>query len=61
MKLEGSGKKYKYVYSDDNNFIRQNYFPESFNNPIVFYNPQNHGREKFLKERLNKLWKNRYE
>ena len=41
-------------------FVEQNYFPESFANTPVFYTPQNEGREKFLKERLEKLWQDRY-
>ena len=60
MKSEGYGKDYKYAHSYDNHFVEQNYFPESFTQPPVFYNPQNEGREKFLKERLSKLWKDRY-
>ena len=46
--------------------IRQNgigmddYLDRFFNAPPQFYNPQNEGREKFLKERLEKLWKDRY-
>ena len=60
MKSEGYGKDYKYAHSFDNHFVEQNYFPDFFNAPPQFYNPQNEGREKFLKERLGKLWKDRY-
>ena len=60
MKSEGYGKDYKYAHSFDNHFVEQNYFPEIFNTAPQFYNPQNEGREKFLKERLGKLWKDRY-
>jgi len=60
MKSEGYGKDYKYAHSFDNHFVEQNYFPEFFNTTPQFYNPQNEGREKFLKERLGKLWKDRY-
>ena len=60
MRSEGYGKDYKYTHSYDNHFVEQNYFPESFSNTPVFYSPQNEGRERFLKERLSKLWKNRY-
>jgi len=60
MKSEGYGKDYKYTHSFDNHFVEQNYFPEFFNIPPRFYNPQNEGREKFLKERLSKIWKDRY-
>ena len=60
MKSKGYGKNYKYTHSYDNHFVKQNYFPETFTDPPVFYNPQSAGREKFLKERLDKLWKDRY-
>ena len=60
MKSEGFGKDYQYAHSFDNHFVKQNYFPETFNDLPVFYNPQSEGREKFLKERLDKLWTNRY-
>jgi putative ATPase len=60
MKSEGYGEDYKYAHAYDNNFVKQNYFPETFTEPPVFYSPENEGREKFLKERLDKLWTNRY-
>jgi len=61
MKSEGYGKNYKYAHSYGEHFVEQNYFPESFKNTPQFYSPQNEGREKFLKERLGKLWKDRYQ
>ena len=61
MKSEGYGKDYKYAHSYDKHFVYQNYFPESFKTVPQFYNPQNEGREKFLKERLSNLWKDRYQ
>ncbi len=60
MKNEGYGKNYKYPHSFENHFIEQSYFPETFDTSPSFYNPTNEGREKFLKERLSKLWKNRF-
>ena len=60
MESEGYVQDYKYVHSYDNHFEEQNYFPETFLDSPVFYYPQNTGREKFIKERLEKLWKNRY-
>ena len=60
MKEEGYGKDYKYSHDYKNHFVKQNYFPETFDAPILFYIPGNEGREKFLKERLEKLWQNRY-
>ena len=54
------GKSYQYSHDFNQHFIEQNYFPETFKKEIVFYLPTNMGREKFLKERLEKIWKNRY-
>ena len=60
MKEIGFGKNYKYSHDYDNHFIKQNYFPETFVEPPVFYYPEDEGREKFIKERLEKFWKERY-
>ena len=60
MKNTGYGKDYKYSHDYDNHFVEQDYFPETFDKPSVFYIPGNEGREKFLKERLEKLWQDRY-
>ena len=60
MKNEGYGKNYKYAHSFPDHFVNDNYMPESFTETPSFYNPSNQGREKFLKERLNKLWKDRF-
>jgi putative ATPase len=60
MKENGFGENYKYSHDYDNHFIKQNYFPETFNKPPVFYYPEDEGREKFIKERLEKFWKERY-
>ncbi|MDP6936350.1 MAG: replication-associated recombination protein A [Candidatus Marinimicrobia bacterium] len=60
MKSEGYGKTYKYPHSYENHFVEQHYFPETFSNSPLFYSPENEGREKFLKERLEKLWPERY-
>ena len=60
MKNEGYGKNYKYAHSFPDHFVNDNYMPENFTETPSFYNPSNQGREKFLKERLNKLWKDRF-
>ena len=60
MKNEGYGKNYKYAHSYPDHFVNDNYMPEDFTETPSFYNPSNQGREKFLKERLNKLWKDRF-
>ena len=60
MRDAGYGKGYQYSHEYDNHFVKQNYFPETFDKAAVFYIPGNEGREKFLKERLKKLWQDRY-
>ena len=60
MKEAGFGENYKYHHAYEDHFIKQNYFPETFNSSLVFYLPKEKGREKFIKERLEKIWKERY-
>jgi putative ATPase len=60
MKNEGYGKNYKYAHSYPDHFVNDNYMPEDFTEIPSFYNPSNQGREKFLKDRLSKLWKDRF-
>ena len=60
MKNESYGKDYKYAHSYPDHFINDNYMPENFLETSSFYMPSDQGREKFLKERLNKLWKDRF-
>ena len=56
MKNIGYGKDYKYSHSYENNFTEQEYMPKKLQDKI-FYFPGNNGREKELKERLNRWWK----
>ena len=58
MKNLGYGKDYKYSHSYENNFTEQEYMPKKLKYKI-FYFPGNNGREKELKERLNRWWKNK--
>ena len=60
MQNEGSETEYKYAHSYPGHFVDDDYMPENFTKPPSFYNPSDQGREKFLKERLNKLWKDRF-
>ncbi|RKY89023.1 replication-associated recombination protein A [candidate division KSB1 bacterium] len=52
------GKNYKYPHQYKNHFIKQVYLPEKFKDKI-FYEPSDSGREKIIKERLEKLWEKR--
>ncbi len=58
MKNAGYGKGYKYPHDYPEHFIREKYMPEGFD--PVFYRPTDEGREKRIRERLEKLWKGRY-
>tara|TARA_B100001559_G_scaffold320504_1_gene332899 strand:+ start:147 stop:1445 length:1299 start_codon:yes stop_codon:yes gene_type:complete len=59
MKNEGYSQNYKYPHDYKNNFVSDNYFP--FEKTNVFYEPSDNGHEKYIKERLKFLWKDRYE
>ena len=55
MKEAGYGKGYKYPHDYPDHFVMENYMPEGLN--PVFYHPTEEGREKFIRERLERLWK----
>ena len=59
MKEIGYGEGYRYPHSYPGHFVEERYFPEQID-PKPFYRPGNEGREKFLRERLEALWKGRY-
>jgi putative ATPase len=56
MKEAGYGKEYKYPHDFPGHFIKENYFPEGIKKK-KFYEPQNIGYEKRIKERLEYLRK----
>lgn len=60
MKSEGYQKGYKYPHDFPEHFVSQLYLPEKFGQ-VSFYQPTTQGREKYLRERLNHLWKDRYQ
>ncbi|NTW52174.1 MAG: replication-associated recombination protein A [Chlorobiaceae bacterium] len=60
MKEIGYGQGYRYPHSYPGNFVEEHYFPEKME-PRAYYRPGTEGREKFIKERLDALWKGRYE
>ncbi|MFB0516101.1 MAG: replication-associated recombination protein A, partial [Candidatus Neomarinimicrobiota bacterium] len=53
------GKDYVYPHSEPGHFTKADYFPETMA-PEVFYRPTNQGHEKFIRQRLEKLWSDRY-
>lgn len=55
MEKFGYGRDYKYPHDYPEGFVIQNYLPEKIKNK-KFYHAKEYGIEKFLKERLKKLW-----
>ena len=56
----GYGKEYRYPHDYKGAFLPdENYFPMGCE-PTSFYQPTSYGKEKAVKERLDKLWPNRY-
>lgn len=50
------GKEYKYSHQYDDHFVEQQYLPDNLKDKI-YYKPTDIGKEKEIRERLNKLWK----
>lgn len=59
MKKLDYGKDYKYAHAHDENFVEQEYLPESLSGQQI-YEPQQNPVEKKYAEMLKKLWKDRY-
>ncbi len=50
------GKEYKYAHQYEGHFTEQQYLPDNLKDKI-YYRPTEIGKEKEIRERLNKLWK----
>lgn len=59
MKDIGYGEDYKYAHGFENNFILQDYLPDSIAG-MKFYEPGNNAREREMRENLKKLWGAKY-
>jgi putative ATPase len=59
MKNIGYGKDYKYAHSYEGNFTDQDFLPDEIKGTKL-YNPGNNAREQESKEKLKKLWGDRY-
>lgn len=53
------GQGYLYAHNFPDHFVEQQYLPSSMTK-ASFYKPTEQGKEKEIKERLAKLWRNRY-
>ena len=60
MKTQGNSLGYKYPHNYKNNFVEMEYLPKEISNE-KFYSPNKEGIEKRIYERLNNLWKNKFE
>ena len=58
MKELEYGKEYKYSHHYDEHFVEQQYLPDNLKDKI-YYKPSDLGKEKEMRERLNRLWKKR--
>jgi putative ATPase len=52
----GYGKEYKYSHDFPGHFIEQQFLPDNLKDKL-YYRPTDLGREKDIRERLNRLWK----
>jgi putative ATPase len=59
MKDIGYGKDYQYSHGYVSNFSDQEYLPDNISG-IKFYDPGDNAREKEIRERLKKLWGDKY-
>lgn len=60
MKEEGYGKNYQYAHNFEDNFVHQEYLPEKLAG-LKLYNPADNAREQEMRQRLKKLWKEKYQ
>ncbi len=60
MKDEGYAEGYKYPHDYEGHFVKEKYFPDELD-PQTYYRPGDFGREASFKDRLRKLWKERYD
>jgi putative ATPase len=59
MKNIGYGKDYKYAHNFQNNFIDQDFLPDTIKGTKI-YEPGNNAKENETKEKLKKFWGDRY-
>lgn len=59
MKEEGYGKGYKYAHDFDDNFVNLEFLPKEIKGN-AFYDMGNNARENEMRQRMKKLWKEKY-
>lgn len=60
MKNIGYGKDYKYAHNYEGNFVNINFLPEAIEGTIIYDPPVTNPRELESKQKLKKLWGDRY-
>lgn len=60
MKELGYGEDYKYAHSFEGNFTNEEFLPVSIRTKIL-YSPQQNAKEKEIREKLARLWKDKYQ
>ena len=59
MKKLGYGSDYKYAHAYEDHFVEDEYFPAGLEG-TQFYFPQDNPAEEKIKDRLDRLWKDKY-
>lgn len=59
MKNMGYGKGYKYPHDFPGHFVKETYLPNELKD-AVFFDPSEEGAEKAIRERLKRLWPDKY-
>ena len=59
MKNEGYGKDYKYAHSYNDNFVEEEFMPDSLSG-VKFFEPGHNPKESEIISRLSKQWKEKY-
>lgn len=59
MKKMNYGRDYRYPHDYEENFVHETYLPDEINNSR-FYQPSDNGTEKSIKDRLMRLWPEKF-
>ncbi len=58
LKEYGHGRDYRYPHDQEDHFVKESYLPSDVK--ADFYKPTSQGYDDFIRQRLNKLWPERY-
>jgi len=60
MKSEGYGKDYKYAHDYDNNFVVQEFMPDSLTGTQFYHPNTSNATEQKIAARMTELWEGKY-